>query len=334
MSPCVFLFLICVNSLGVSHVRSSDDPEANTCEDPPVFSPSHLVVKHGDPTTATCTVCKEKCHNKHMGLEKPLGTDSMNGTTITWTVDKMTEWDTFVMCYYNTESRQCSSSLPITVYQPPVRVSFNFVNHSGPMILGHTYIMQCSVEDVAPVGGLTVVFYKGETELNETKLDGEEKNPVTIAVLFQYHPVRGYHNWNYYCKATLQLGTEHFSWKSSEEVNIDTYFPPQLDVPPYPNPINVTEGDALVLNCSAYGSPRTHYRWKLPTGQTIAGNSIFTLDPVSVSDEGHYICSASNNLGTDTVDYSVFVQRDHNNYSHNNTKGFGHHQHRRHHQKH
>uniref|UniRef100_A0A672YIA7 Vascular cell adhesion protein 1-like n=1 Tax=Sphaeramia orbicularis TaxID=375764 RepID=A0A672YIA7_9TELE len=177
------------------------NPE-DICEDPPVFSPSHLVVRHGDPTSATCTVCKEQCHNKLIGLEKSLGSESTKGTTITWKVEKLTEWDTSALCFYNyNNSKQCCTELPVTVYR-------KFMNGSGPLIVNHTYTLQCTVEDVAPVNSLIVSFYKGDTQLAQSKFHSEDKKPMTKAATHDINPSREDNGAQYWCEARLELGPE------------------------------------------------------------------------------------------------------------------------------
>lgn len=90
------------------------------CADTPVFTPSRLVVKYGDPTSARCSVCQHVCHNSLSGLEMSVGAPIENGTNISWTVDKMTEWGTSATCFYNDNDdpdHQCCSILPVTVYR-------------------------------------------------------------------------------------------------------------------------------------------------------------------------------------------------------------------------
>lgn len=87
------------------------------CADKPVFTPSRLVVKYGDPVAANCSVC-EDCLDL-FGLETPLGEQNQNGTTISWKASEMTEWDSTPSCYYTKKDSddQCCSDLPITVYR-------------------------------------------------------------------------------------------------------------------------------------------------------------------------------------------------------------------------
>lgn len=97
------------------HVCVTDE----NCADKPVFTPSRLVVKFGDPTSAECLACQHDCPNDLYNVEKSVGEATKNGTRILWEVDSLTEWDIGNIQCYNTDDddNQCCSSLPITVYR-------------------------------------------------------------------------------------------------------------------------------------------------------------------------------------------------------------------------
>lgn len=86
--------------------------------DSPVFTPPSLLVKHGDSASAACSVCKEDCLDTTFGLENAVGTIKKNGTNLIWEVESLTEWDTSLICYYNSKNdQQCSNKLDITLYR-------------------------------------------------------------------------------------------------------------------------------------------------------------------------------------------------------------------------
>ncbi|XP_050924998.1 uncharacterized protein LOC108875749 [Lates calcarifer] len=182
------------------HVSSCDE----NCADKPVFTPSRLVVKHGDPTSATCSV---KDVYEIFNLERSLGDLKTNGTEILWKVEKMTEWDMFVMCYYELD-HQCCSTLPITVYKPPDNVSISFRDHSGPLLEGHQYTLQCEVHNVAPVENLTVTFYRGQTALGQLQSSNTGKKPVTEIFTLNINTSKEDDGVQYWCEAKLELGPE------------------------------------------------------------------------------------------------------------------------------
>lgn len=292
------------------HVSSCED----SCEDPPVFSPSRLVVRHRDPTFATCNVCKENCQNTLIGLEKSLGTISENGTTITWKVPEMTEWDTSALCFYNYNGKQCCTRLPVTAYHLPEQVSLRFVNHSGPLIVNHTYTVECVVEDVAPVKSLIVSFYKGDTQLAQSKFNGKDKKPVTKAVTHDISPSREDNGAQYWCEARLDLGLggpEHPPVVESENITSTVHYKPYQDRPSHSDPVIVTNGYPLHLNCSAVGNPTPTYHWTVPSSvPRVFNGSDFTVNSATFEHGGQYICTVFNDIGYHQVTFNVQVQVD------------------------
>ncbi|XP_067441353.1 vascular cell adhesion protein 1-like [Thunnus thynnus] len=304
-----FLAVSLLDSLHDFHVSSCDE----SCADKPVFTPSRLVVKFGDPTSATCLACQHACLNNTYGLENSVGSRTNNGTTISWKVNSLTEWDIPLMCYYtDNDDNQCCSKLPITVYQPPKNVSFSFLNHSGPMTAGHLYTLQCNVLEVAPVGNLNVTFYRGQTELHRLQSNNTEKTAVNETFTLDITPSKEDDGGEYWCEAKLDLGAEGPQPPpvvESGKLTATVYYEPQLKESSYPDLITITEGDRLQLNCSAVGNPSPSYNWTLPsaTGSPFSGD-ILTIESVTLEHKGQYICSVHNNIGTVTVKFNVDVK--------------------------
>ncbi|TDH15793.1 hypothetical protein EPR50_G00012670 [Perca flavescens] len=189
------------------HVSSCDP----SCTDKPEFTPTSLVVKYGDPTSASCSLCQHAClDNKNISnVETPVGNLTKNGTTILWTVDRLTEWHISPICYYSNAGYQCCSTLNVTVYQPPDRVSISFVNHTGPMFEGHQYTLQCTVQHVAPVENLVVTFYRGQTALGQPQSNNNtEKKPVTEIFSLNITPSKEDDGGQFWCEAKLELGPD------------------------------------------------------------------------------------------------------------------------------
>ncbi|XP_042280953.1 cell adhesion molecule 1-like isoform X2 [Thunnus maccoyii] len=283
------------------------------CADKPVFTPSRLVVKFGDPTSAKCLVCQHACLNNTYGLEKSVGVRTINGTTISWEVDSLTEWDISPMCYYTgDDNNQCCSTLPVTVYQPPKNVSFSFLNHSGSMTAGHPYTLQCHVQEVALVGNLNVTFYRGQTELGRLQSNNTEKTPVTDTFTLDINTSKEDDGEQYWCEAKLDLGAggpQTPPVVESGKLTATVYYEPQLKGSSHPDLITVTKGDRLQLNCSAVGNPSPSYNWTLPSASgSPFSDDILTIESVTLEHKGQYICSVHNNIGTVTVKFNVDVK--------------------------
>uniref|UniRef100_A0A3Q3C8A4 Ig-like domain-containing protein n=1 Tax=Haplochromis burtoni TaxID=8153 RepID=A0A3Q3C8A4_HAPBU len=180
----------------------------SSCTEYPVFTPSALVVKYGDPANVTCVVCQKDCSGDASGLEHAVGNVTQNGTTMFWTVDRLTEWGISLQCYYTNDAGvQCISVLNPTLYRkyPPESVSISFVNHTEMMFENQQYTLQCSVQNVAPVQSLTVTFYRGNTALGHLLSDSEQKKPVNETFTLNITPSREDDGAQYWCEAKLEL---------------------------------------------------------------------------------------------------------------------------------
>ncbi|KAK9540704.1 hypothetical protein VZT92_003141 [Zoarces viviparus] len=308
--------LFCSIFLGISMMSFLRDFHVSSCEDKPVFTPSRLVVRFGDPTFASCSVCQHVCINDIYKLESPVGLTTTNGTTISWTVNRMTEWHASPICYYTIKrtNDQCYTTLPVTVYQPPDNVSISFVGPTGPMREGQQCTLQCTVEDVAPVENLTVTFYRGRTALSQqqSNINDTKKKPVTDIFSFNITLSKEDDGVQYWCEAKLELGPDGPQRPpvvASQNITTTVLYQPQLEGSSHADPITVTEGNPLQLSCSAVGNPSPSYAWTPPPQSTSTSNSSnITINSATLADEGKYTCSVSNSVGTVTVEFSVDVQ--------------------------
>ncbi|XP_029317078.1 hemicentin-2-like isoform X2 [Cottoperca gobio] len=312
------LYTCCVsNNMGTLAVTFNVEVQDLNCTDKPEFTPSRLVVKHGDPTSASCSVCQKACIGHIFNVEASIGDSTKNGPTVSWTVDKLTEWSISPLCYYtDKDGKQCCVRLPITVYKPPDNVFFSVVNHTGPMIEGHQYTLQCAVQDVAPVENLNVTFYRGPTVLGRLQPNNNaEKTPVTENFTLNITSSKEDDGVLYWCEAELELGPEGPQQPpvvTSHKLTATVYYQPHLHGSPHPDPIIIPEGNPLQLNCSAVGNPRPSFNWTLPSDNPSPSNlSVLTINSVTSADNGLYTCCVSNNMGTHAVRFNVEVQANH-----------------------
>lgn len=83
---------------------------------------------------------------------------------------------------------------------------------------------------------------------------------------------------------------------------------PQLNGSQSPDPITVTEGEPLQLDCSAVGNPEPSYIWSSPSSNSSSSvESVFMIGSVTPADEGQYTCTVYNYVGTTSVEFNVTV---------------------------
>uniref|UniRef100_A0A3Q2DZI5 Intercellular adhesion molecule 1-like n=2 Tax=Cyprinodon variegatus TaxID=28743 RepID=A0A3Q2DZI5_CYPVA len=312
MSPSfMFLLVGLLSALRWLHVSAC----GTSCPDKPVLTPSRLVVKYGDPASATCVACQRDClpvDESVIAMEVSEGERLINGTIVNWTVGRLTAWDSEPKCYYTDKNdKQCCSRLSLTVYQPPKSVSIS-LNQSGPLTEHTEYILQCSVQEVAPIEKLVVTFYKGNTQLGSMRGDSTQKPPVNKLFTLSFNTSKEHNGAQFWCDAKLELGPEGPQPPpavKSNNLTATVHYGPELKVSADPDPITITRGNTLNLTCLAEGNPEPSYSWTLPSNKGYHSGTSLTVQSVDYQDEGEYVCTVSSKLKTIHVKFNVQVQK-------------------------
>uniref|UniRef100_A0A8C2DUY2 Ig-like domain-containing protein n=1 Tax=Cyprinus carpio TaxID=7962 RepID=A0A8C2DUY2_CYPCA len=273
-------------------------------ECPVQLSQQRVVVRYNGSVAVNCNT---SITHKGMGWEAseggvPMTRDKM----ITWRVSHLTEWDIEPFCYINHEE-QCQVQLLVTIYKTPDSVSISIVDHSGPMIEGQQYELQCDVHDVAPVQYLTVKWYKGQTLINQNTFTEDSKTPGNKTATLQIRPDRADDGAQYSCAAELELGAEGPQPppnKTSESLSFTVYSKPIIDENKLPSIVPVFRGNPEVLVCEAEGNPKPTISWILGTN-VIVYNETLTI---SESTPEHVYCIADNSAGRTTRQVNVSIQ--------------------------
>ncbi|XP_064814226.1 uncharacterized protein LOC135529383 isoform X2 [Oncorhynchus masou masou] len=221
-----------------------------------VVSPARLVVKHGDPASSNCSSDTPV----EMGWEALQGGTGLTDNKVKilrWKVDSVTDWDNNPTCY--TEGGQCQKQLDITVYKLPDRVSISYRKYPDPMVEGHRYLLQCLVQNIAPIGRLRVTFVKVSTTVEQTELDTPQKSKDNIKT-----PENGTYTLDFtpgrddgaqlLCSAMLDLGPEGPQpppVMNSNRLNINVHYKPQITMSSGCFSMSITGCDTLSLGCSA-----------------------------------------------------------------------------------
>ncbi|XP_042588646.1 LOW QUALITY PROTEIN: intercellular adhesion molecule 1 [Cyprinus carpio] len=299
----VYFFL--VNNFYAFILCSSMCLTGTQAECPVQLNPQRAVVRYGGSVAVNC---RASVPHKGLGWEASEGAVPMtrDKMMITWRVSHLTEWDIQPFCYINHEE-QCQVELPVTIYKYPDSVSISIVDHSGPMIEGRQYELQCDVHDVAPVQYLTVKWYKGQTLLDKTTFTEDSKTPVNETATLLIRPDRADGGAQYRCEAELELGAEGPQpppKKTSEPLNINVYFKLIINENKLPSIVPVFRGYPEVLVCEAEGNPKPTISWILGTN-VIVYNETLTI---SESTPEHVYCTSDNSVGRATRQVNVSIQ--------------------------
>ncbi|KAG7460326.1 hypothetical protein MATL_G00220070 [Megalops atlanticus] len=273
-------------------------------ECPVQLHPSSLLVRYGDSASANCTVSEG-----HLGIgwEASEGSVDMEQDVqfLTWRVENLTDWHIEPKCFGNfmNDIGQCLEALQVTLYKTPDSVSIRSVDHTGPMVEGRQYQLQCEVQNIAPVQNLTVKWYRGESLENETTFNSNTKTPMTVSSTLTITPSRDDNGAQYSCVAELELGPEGPQPPpevASKPLKITVHYKPSITK--CANQEELKEGDFLgALLFIAEGNPAPRVTWYRDQSE------INSSTPLTRKDSGQYVLTARNSLGSSNCTLSLTV---------------------------
>ncbi|KAJ8369812.1 hypothetical protein SKAU_G00098400 [Synaphobranchus kaupii] len=280
-------------------LRTVVSNDSDTGECPLEIQPSTVVVRHADPVSVNCTVAGD-----HVGIGWEASEGSVDMVTdvqfVTWNLETVTDWEMTPRCFGNfpTEAGpplQCEKNIIITLYKPPDSVSISAVNHTGPVVEGEEYQLQCEVQNIAPVQYLTVKWYKGETLENQTSYDDLTKTPVDVSSTLLITPTSADDGAQYSCVAELDLGPEGPQPPpsiTSEPLTITVHYKPLITG--CSDHVELREGVTLdtLVSCTVEGNPSPKVTWY----KDKSAFDIYTQ--LTRGDGGQYTLKAENAHGT------------------------------------
>uniref|UniRef100_A0A671X1Y2 Ig-like domain-containing protein n=1 Tax=Sparus aurata TaxID=8175 RepID=A0A671X1Y2_SPAAU len=276
---------------------------------PLILTPAEVVVRFGDRVSVDCSVASTTDF-LGMGWEAAFGgTGFEQKSSLTWTVEKVEEWNIYPQCYMTQKNgEQCSVTPDITVYKTPDTVKVSAVV-GGPMVEGKEYTLVCGIDNVAPVQKLKVIWYRDNEKLSNETFDGTTVTPVNEYSTLTVTADRHHNGALFRCEAVLHLGPElnlTTAKNSSTDITIElksinsnkTPILASSDAPELIQErgyVTVFEGENAILNCGARGNPPPVFMWTCK-GMNISENTTnLTITRATISTT--YSCTATNPLG-------------------------------------
>ncbi|KAK1785530.1 hypothetical protein P4O66_018890 [Electrophorus voltai] len=296
---------IASNTLGKTNLTVRVDVQGAEALCPLIVNPSHVVLEYRRSVVVECntSVSPSDLHWEFLNHRVNNGTLLVNSS-------QFKNWDETPRCtgkFIGLDT--CTKHVDITLYKTPDNVSISIVNHTGPVIEGTQYELQCDVQNVAPVQLLTVKWYKGQTLLTDTFFNEPTKTPVNQSATLQISPSRADDAADYWCEAELRLGPaapQPPPTMKSNPLNITVHYKPVINKGKLPATMPVFWGYPEVLVCEAEGHPSPVISWT----STRAEGGNLTITVATIENDGVYNCTATNSAGTDIVSVKVVMKED------------------------
>ncbi|XP_028842518.1 hemicentin-1-like isoform X2 [Denticeps clupeoides] len=268
------------------------------------LEPSELVVEYGKAVSVTCWArgAHAEISWRVSGRRIPHGT---------WGSDALRDWDVRPECVGDFEGLDpCTKYLDITVYKKPDAVTIGLVSHSGPVVAGKKYQLQCTVENVAPVQNLTVKWYREEDGAtramkNETFSDSS-RMPTSVSSILELIPSRNDNGCTYWCVAEQAFASMRKDpiETRSDLLSIVVHYAPIIK-DSFPTKMPVFRDYAELLFCEAEGNPEPEVIWTFSNKSLGVGNITVTSENVGV-----YTCTAKNIVATTTKEVHIIFKED------------------------
>uniref|UniRef100_A0A673YFY5 Ig-like domain-containing protein n=1 Tax=Salmo trutta TaxID=8032 RepID=A0A673YFY5_SALTR len=279
------------------------------------LNPPRVVVRYGDSVSVNCST--SSTDHEGMGWEATFGGTNFEQDVniVTWTVDNLTDWTIEPKCYITLiDDEQASKVLPVILYKTPDSISISVLRHSGAMVEGTEYQLQCDIQNMAPLQNLVVKWYKGNEPLDHVTYSNVSKTPVDVSATLMISPSRHDDGAQYRCRAELDLGPEGpqpHPTVTSEPLSITVHYAPEFLLGN--DTVEVSAGSDVSLNCSAEGNPPPELRWTNNTAHNVKSSTegrqrTIRITKATSTNAGIYICTATNRVGTATRTTTVTMK--------------------------
>ncbi|XP_077326327.1 intercellular adhesion molecule 3 isoform X2 [Lithobates pipiens] len=209
------------------------------------------------------------------------------------------DWETSrISCISDDEENVLESIVTVAAYALPSKVTIDLEEELEE---GQRHEVTCTVFDVAPLANLKIsVIREGNVIRTQTFADDTMTGKQTLSESFYFEPNRRDNLQDFYCQATLELGTAEDYIVQSEKINVKTFAQPDTPLVMVLPRETVKEGESLNLTCRSDGFPEPKYFWIIPSKDRVsfsADKSEIFIRKTTSAHNGTYACEAQNTHG-------------------------------------
>ncbi|XP_034395750.1 intercellular adhesion molecule 5 [Cyclopterus lumpus] len=278
-------------------------PEPSTSRSCPlVLTPAKIAVRFGDPASVNCSTSATEF--LQIGWEAISGGMTSKEAVVTWTVEKVKDWDTKPLCYIDVNDGQCSIILDITLYKTPDSVSVS-ASDRGPMVEGTEYRLQCDITNVAPVQKLKLTWYRGGETVHTQMFNDTRKTPGNVSSTLRVTPARDHNGVLFRCEAELRLGlngSERVPNVTSSSYMAVVHYKPLVKSCPVSYAGVEHEFSIDRLSCEADGNPPPTIQWYHEE------ELINASKPLTRTQSGEYTAKITNSLGSSNFSVLISIE--------------------------
>ncbi|XP_041830560.1 intercellular adhesion molecule 2-like [Melanotaenia boesemani] len=277
------------------------------------ISPPSIVVRFGDSLLANCSL--PSCKVNGIGWESSFGGIGLQTgvSSLPLKIEKVEAWEIEPQCYVNTldprtgTSAQLIEDLKVTVYQMPDSVFMS--QASSKMVEGQQYLIECRINNVAPVSNLSMFWHKGNEIFHKETFKESSSSPHNVSSNYRLTAHRDDNENQIWCEAKLNLwpyGQGPPPMKS-ELRRMTVLYPPTF-MKSANETVEVAAGGNVTLNCTATANPMPVYKWHFSDATQEEVNKQQMNEPIltlSFHLQGNYSCTASNSQGSTSKYFTV-----------------------------
>ncbi|CAI9583646.1 unnamed protein product, partial [Staurois parvus] len=156
-----------------------------------------------------------------------------------------------ISCISDDKEELLKSTVTVAAYALPSKVTIDLEEELEE---GQRHEVTCTVFDVAPLANLQIsVIRGGKVIRTQTFVEDTMTGKQTLSESFYFEASRRDNFQDFYCQATLELGTVEDNMVQSEKISVKTFARPEFPAISIKPATTVKEGESVTLTCHSEG---------------------------------------------------------------------------------